>query len=97
MNETEAETRLKALEAPKNAVANANIILKAAQQKGDPDEVTAAQAVYDAAVKAVADSGTTQRDIDIAAQAVLDERGETHSEVNILPPGVASDAPKTEG
>ena len=55
------------------------------------EKAEAATQRRDSALKAHADSGVTDRDIDEAAQMVLDARGETHSEVNILPPGVSID------
>ena len=80
-----AEAQLKSLERFKVAVADANIALRAAESLGDKDKISAANAVYLAAAKADQESGITDRDIAEASQAVLDARGEAHTEVNVLP------------
>jgi hypothetical protein len=92
---SEAAAKLAALEQHKIAAKTANFKMIRAQQLAeqhadDPDEAArfAAKAEQHAAEKAAADkahaeSGVTQRDIDIAAQAVLDARGEGHTETNI--------------
>jgi hypothetical protein len=81
-----AEADLKALERFHQAVQNANAALGAAKMTADPERIAAAEADLAAARKAEAESGVTDRDIAIASQAVLDARGETHTEENILPP-----------
>lgn len=88
----DAEALLKSLERHEHAVANANIALRNAEYSGDPEKIAAAKAVYDAAVADQKASGASSRDIDRAAQAIHNERGETHTETNILPPdgGVAT-------
>lgn len=81
-----AEQKLKDLERFEHMVADANTALRAAELAGDPKRVVAAQADYDAAVQARDNSGVTPRAIAEASQEVLDARGETHTEENILPP-----------
>lgn len=81
-----AEDRLKDLERHRRAVAEADTAHKNAMLSGDKDAVAKAAAVHQAAVQTEKESGITQQDIDQAAQEVLDARGETHSETNILPP-----------
>lgn len=87
MSKTAAELKLQELERFHHAADLANVALRRAESEGDPDKVAAARAAWEAAVKARDTSGISQRHIDLAAQAVLDERGEKHSETNILAPG----------
>lgn len=83
---TEAETKLAALEKPKHDLMWANRALCRAKQFGDAETIKAAQAAYDQA-KQTADASPVAVDvINEASQAVLDERGEAHTEIGILPP-----------
>lgn len=81
----EAEAALAALEKPRHEVARANIALKRAESDGDPDAIKTALARHTAAVQAMEAANISQRDIERAAQAVLDASEEGHTETNILP------------
>lgn len=93
---TDAEAKLANLQKHIHAAAIANFRMKRSERlmhEYADDEDVAAKHCQDytrffeekaAADKAHAASGVTSRDIDLAAQAVLDERGEAHTEVNIL-------------
>lgn len=82
-----AEAALKDLEKFTHDEMHANTAYRAALLSGEPEKVEVARGDYQGAVQDRIGSGITQRQIDEAAQAVLDARGEAHTEVNILPPG----------
>lgn len=88
----EAEAALLALEKPGHDVALANIALRRAESDGDTNAIRAALDKYRAALLAQEAAGITPMQIALAAQDVLDARGEAHSETNILPPdhGIAT-------
>lgn len=73
----EAKAALAALEKPGHDVANTRNALQRAQVFGDVDLIATAQTAYDAALEAKTMSTVTSRDIDIAAQVVLDLQAET--------------------
>lgn len=81
----QAEELLAALEKPKHDVDRAAAKLRRAEFLGETDEITKAAAAYADALKAQEAAGVNPRDVAIAAQAVLDARGETHTETNVLP------------
>jgi len=85
---TEAETALAVLEQHTHDYENTKHALANALLTGDPDRVEAATVAHAAALKIRDASGMTKGDRFRAAQAVLDERGEAHTETNIHPPGV---------
>lgn len=82
----EAEDLLAALEKPAHDVARAASKLRRAELDGDAAVIGAAAGVYADALKAQEVANISQRHVDTAAQAVLDSRGEAHTETNILPP-----------
>lgn len=82
----DAERELAALEKHRHAVADARSALNAAKFTGDPNIIEKALDALRAAEAARDASGITDRDIARAAQAVLDMRGEAHTETGILPP-----------
>lgn len=101
---TEAEARLKNLEQHNHAADVAFGLMKRAERRAEEDKehdpqsakeqlvkAAAFKKQYEEAVQAHADSGVTDREIDDAAQVVLDARGESHGEVNVLPSGVSID------
>lgn len=83
---TEAESNLDALEGSKHELARANFKLRNAEMIGDPALVEKYLAEHTAAANAHVTNPATDRQIDAAAQAVLDERGEGHTEKGVLPP-----------
>lgn len=95
-NVADAESALASLEKHRQTAAAENFrahrALSLMAMHGDQPEIAAKyKAEHDEhrkkeaeALNAHADSGVTQRDIDIAAQAVLDARGERHTETGTL-------------
>lgn len=93
------EATLAALERHRQAAATANFKACRAEtlmhMHGDDPEQSAKykadverhRAEHADALAAHAKSGITDQDIALASQAVLDARGEAHTELNILPPG----------
>lgn len=86
---SEAESALNGLEGTKQELARANFRLRNAEMVGDPALVEKYHAEHADAAKAHLDNPATPRQIDTAAQAVLNERGEGHTETNVLPSGAA--------
>lgn len=85
---TEAETTLAEAEKHGHDYENAKHALANAVLTGDPEKVEAATKAANDALAIRTASGVTKADRFKAAQAVLDERGEAHTEENIHPPGI---------
>jgi hypothetical protein len=85
---TKAETALAELEKHGHAHANAKHFHANAIMTGDPDKVEAAARIMGETLAARTAAGITKGEVARAAQAVLDERGEAHTETAIHPPGV---------
>lgn len=87
MSKTAAELRLAELEAPRLAREKAWHDLKEAEKTGEPTRISDAAELFAKAALAEKSAGVSDRDIGKAAHAVHVERGEAHTETNILPPG----------
>lgn len=83
----DAEAALAALERPGHVTAAANNAFRMSEYSGDPEKIAAARADLDKAIADERAANINPRDIDRAAQAVLDARGEAHTEENVLPGG----------
>lgn len=82
----EAEDELKRLEKPTHDVDAAKAALSRAEFTGETALIAKAIEDYKAALVAKEASAISQGDVDRAAAVVLDLRGESHTEENILPP-----------
>jgi hypothetical protein len=80
-----AETTLQQLERHRHASATARRALQTAEFSGDKGKIAAAKDALTAAETAEKADGASPQDIDYAAQAVLDARGEVHTETSVLP------------
>lgn len=69
-----AVKNLERLEKLRQRREHAKVALVRAQVEMDPDKIAAAEEAHDAAIEAHEGSPITPRDIDVAAQAVLDAR-----------------------
>lgn len=87
MSKTAAELRLAELEAPRHARERAWHDLKEAEKTGDPARISDAAELFAKAASAESRAGVTDREIGKAAHAVHVERGESHTEKGVLPPG----------
>jgi hypothetical protein len=98
MTKTAAEQRLAELEAPRHARERAWHDLKEAEKTGESSKISAAAELFSKALQAEQSAGVSDRDIGRAAHDVHMERGERHTETNILKPGKAqfSDADRAE-
>ena len=81
-----AEAALQDREKFVHAVHDANTAVRTAEMSGDGEKVKRAQGALADAIKAHQESGVTDRELAELGQAVLDARGESHTEVNVLPP-----------
>lgn len=75
----EAEAALAALEGPRQAVDQARRALRKAEFTGEADAIAEAKAAHDAALQAHAEAAIDPRQIDLAAQAVIDARPKTEA------------------
>lgn len=90
MTKTAAELRLAELEAPRLARERAWHLLKEAEKTGEPSKIADAAENFVKVEAAEKAAGVSDRDIGKAAHAVHAERGESHTETNILKPGTAA-------
>jgi hypothetical protein len=98
MTKTAAEQRLAELEAPRHARERAWHDLKEAEKTGEPSRIADAAELFAKALKAEQTANVSERDIAKAAHDVHLERGEKHTETNVLASGKAnfSDEDKAE-